>query len=284
MQQIFVELEGTSAWSNENFQHWQNVAAFNNGVNSSRKLQVIGIDVEHQDRTALRYLNSLLPSSPLPIAITSIISELQNQLTLSNPSEGLEEFARELVDSLDTKTTDFQLFLGNDFFYFDLVSRNLINKFDFIQSGFRDDLIIENFMKVYPLLESYNFFGQWGASHVFQGGRLDEQLFLAEALQHNDDSPVKGQVVSSIIFYEDSFSRSRSGDISNLDSNFCFYPDILSDITLTNRTILRMNASNTPFNINTVFVRSSFYSGVLTEMYKYAIIIKNSQAVIPFGN
>lgn len=76
LKEVYRVLEGTDAWNENDFNHWIKLYEFNKELAEDKKIKIIGIDIEHQTKNALEYMNHVLPKKSIPIEIEKTIKYL----------------------------------------------------------------------------------------------------------------------------------------------------------------------------------------------------------------
>ncbi|HAA10503.1 MAG TPA: hypothetical protein DCE41_01935, partial [Cytophagales bacterium] len=189
-------LEGTLSHTQEFFRYWQQVYQLNQELTPENKIQVVGIDLgwlpsvhpyvwqqaEGRNLTAFpslaqflaRYHDSI-PQAEWRATFEGIVSEFE-----ANPGHST--------------------FSAEQHFEIPYIFKNMLHSIEaFSQAEHldihrkRDGYMYKNFLELYPRLSPGKYLGQWGLNHVYQSPQL-EVNWLAARLEHQEDSPVKGQV------------------------------------------------------------------------------------------
>ncbi|HAK41564.1 MAG TPA: hypothetical protein DCM59_01010, partial [Clostridium sp.] len=56
LEEIYKPLKGTFEWNKDYFHHWKKVYEYNNTLPKESRIQVVGVDIEHQPINAYRFL------------------------------------------------------------------------------------------------------------------------------------------------------------------------------------------------------------------------------------
>jgi hypothetical protein len=174
---IFSQLTGTFGWTKERYSFLKKVYSYNSTQSAERKLSFIGVDIEHQDLTALRYISSLIDTLIVPSEISDDLKKLIRLKNNGWNDSGALAKAVDLVKlSIKNYRSSYEQILGNNMQYVEIVIENMINnriansvaldKKRYNQ--IRDSCIFETFLKIFPSLPPGKFFGQWGMNHIFQ--------------------------------------------------------------------------------------------------------------------
>ena len=85
---------------------------------------------------------------------------------------------------------------------------NIINRYiaysvsDKLWNSTRDRMMYENFVKIFEKYHKGKYYGQWGLNHAFQGRQGGVDWFAA-LLDQEQDSPLKGKILSIVYLYQD---------------------------------------------------------------------------------
>ncbi|MFP4364650.1 MAG: hypothetical protein ACLFR1_12370 [Spirochaetia bacterium] len=191
---LFSQLEGTYSWTRELRRFYIDLRAWNLGLPESERVRFVGVDVEHQHRTAWRYIAGLLPETPAPAEIGLIVHGIKEYVTGPMDDGGAQyDLARNTAESIETYSSVWRNWLLEDFFFIDLTVKNLVvrnilyenhDSMDFVDWGnMRDQRIFENFLAVDSRFGQPAFYGRWGAVHVRKYRYLNIDYWAARA--HN---------------------------------------------------------------------------------------------------
>lgn len=200
---MMEELEGTLAYTQDEYQLWKWLYDYNQQQPENCKLHIIGLDIEFQKKTSVRGLSLLMDNSVTPA------KEIQPLIERIKESDGTA--VKEFPQALEKYPEQMKEVFGENFPWAEQYAKNVTATekfFELNQSGganahqIRDDKMTDNlFFAMEQLPEDAKFFGQFGAEHILQS-----EMITTFVLQENynrfamqlqaDDSPVKGEVCS----------------------------------------------------------------------------------------
>ena len=200
---MMEELEGTLAYTQDEYQLWQWLYDYNQQQPENDKLHIIGLDIEFQKKTSVRGLSLLMDNSVTPA------KEIQPLIERIKESDGTA--VKEFPQALDKYPEQMKEIFGENFPWAEQYAKNVTATekfFELNQSGganahqIRDDKMTDNlFFAMEQLPDDAKFFGQFGAEHILQSEMITTFVLqenynrFAMQLQEND-SPVKGEVCS----------------------------------------------------------------------------------------
>lgn len=288
----FEATRGTFNWTEEKYQTWVKVYEMNKSLPEDEKLSLVGIDIEHQTSTALWYLTSLIPPTPAPSVISTTITELE-RLYQENDfnNDKVKDFCLVLQKSITKNRDVYQEWLGDNFFDFEFVNRNLLNKFEVISASnnqfnqIRDERMYQNFTAVYPRFVKGTCFGQWGLNHVFQKKQSSTD-WLASRI-NSESSPLKGKVTSIVYAYQDCTQMLNRTYESHPQTTFNSNLNSLKELAASDVTLFRLTGQNSPFGKYLIWpfkrnIGSAPKEGVTGDYFQYLILIKNGTPTTPF--
>jgi len=296
LREVFAPFEGTAGWTQENYEKYRQVYAFNRSLPENEKIRFVGVDLEHQIANAYRYLYWALPETEAPSEIAPIIDKLKvtyQEADLGHSSadwEQLRNLALELQDSIKANYGVYQNYLGDKFFEFELVVENTLYGIDFHYGNYKDDVkfrekvIYDNFKKQYEQLGEGAFYGQFGGYHVVQ-----QDDHFAGYLNNSADSPVKGKVLSIRYLYQESAFSVPQGDgtykVEHL-TNYDWSHDEFDIFPKYGYTLFKLTGSDSPFAQDLIWFETKGKppDGVTTDYYQYFVLIRNSPAQTPLGS
>lgn len=263
--------------SDEHRFFWEKLYKFNQGLPPEERIRVAGIDLEYQIGTALNYLDYL--------GQYRFLETLPVMEYLGNP-ESLQRY----VDGIKLKYAEdpalFEEIFNSDLPRFDLALENLEDtvRANLSASFFssREQVMYDNFLKVYNANPQGKFFGHFTMEHVFQRqvntGDLTGAARLGMLLQA-DASPVQGKVVSIGAYYRNSAFRFYFNRYERLK---VYNPFIIEPLPQPsdNFTLYRLSGDNSPFTWAPYTIPSAS-GGATTDYYQYLLMVKNSPATSP---
>lgn len=286
---VFNNLDGTAYYNKDNYNFWIKLRKYNISVPESKRIKVIGIDVEHQMNTACEYLNYLLSASTPPQKIQSSIDRYKNASKIYNLAE-FTKAINNLQNDIKVNSNTYSEYLGNNYFDFNMIVDNIVNSINACASNranfdeIRESSIYSNFKRIYLHLPVEKYFGQFGMEHVYQrtcSSYMKNKTRFAMYLNCND-SPVRGKVLSIAYGYENCFFMNCQNNYfeSKCDS-------IIKDIGTIDKysktyiTIFKLDGDNSPFNRTALFVEVP-NGGCTTDYFQYIILIKNAKGTRPY--
>ncbi|WP_315119347.1 hypothetical protein [uncultured Clostridium sp.] len=285
LKELFIEWKDTASYTIEHYNKWIEVYELNKTLPDDEKIQVVGIDIEHQQNIAIRYMYSLIPKNEPPEEIKPVIKKLQHtyENNITNP-QILKNLSLDLKKSINENYDIYKRYLGEKFFDFNLVTDNLCVSFEFSLDNatfynLRDMQMYKNFIHIYNTLPKGKFYGQFGAYHVTQRSIYDNTYYLA-SLMENEESPVKGKVISIIYMYNNCTTYNPMQSPTIHTTNTLRENNVFKDYLKTDTTLFKLNGGNSPFNKNLIWQLQPNSGipteGVTTDYYQYIVVIKNS--------
>lgn len=288
LEDLYRPLKGTFAWNKDSYNHCKALREYNNSLPDDRKIQVIGVDIEHQIDTAYRYLLDVLPNQEPPKKIKAKIDGLRVVLNDIRDDIFLQR-AQELLRDMEEKESVYREYLGEDFIGFKLVNSNILNAYEAYPrsavwvhwNNTRDKMIYENFKLLQNELPPGKYFGQWGRQHIYQSEEGNVMWF--GAYLNSEGSLFKDKVLSIAYLY-DNCEVMGKGD----------YP--AKPLSVIPNPIKKMNdLIGGDLSMYSLIGAPSFLSepityGVsateklVTDFYQYIVCIKNSKATEPLND
>lgn len=287
LQDIYSQLEGTAAWNKEAYNFWVSLRQYNNTLPPEKKITVIGIDIEHQPVTALKYLCSLLPSDAAPEIIAANIEDLRK--SYNNPSIRIDVLAAGLQRDKSQYPADYQKYLGNNYHNFSFVVDNIVNRYKCYQSSdkfdeLREEFIRNNMVRILELFPPGKYYGEWGLEHTYlsdHGGQFGQHDCLATFLNQKEET-TKGRVVSIAYFYSNCQQMTLGNGYGQGEYRDGVQVDLLNQVSGAELCLLKFTGSNSPFTQKPFFVADP-QGGATTDYYQYGVVIHNSPAAHPYG-
>lgn len=287
---IYNDLVRTASWSKESYNFWIELRKYNLTIPKDQRIKVIGIDIEHQVKTACDYLNSILPPTAPPKVIKLSIEKYTDNFK-SKDNNNMLATIKSLQNDIKIKPSIYKAYLGSNYFNFTIVLDNIVNSINAYASNranfddIREPIIYSNFKRIYSHFPIGKYFGEFGMEHVYQkncSSYLGNKTRFAMYLNSND-SPVKGRVMSIAYGYENcTYMTSGHNYGESIADPIISDIDILDRFSKTNITVFKLNGANSPFSSKTYFVEGS-NGGCTTNYFQYIILIKNSKGTIPLG-
>lgn len=242
------QLGGTSAYTNEEAEFWKSLYEYNQNLENDKKIHVIGLDVDHQVRTAVKSLSLMIDDSN----VDEDLSEL-NRFIENNEPEALYK----LEEGLDKYPDKIEKLFGE---YFDDVKQLCIN-FDytckFLSAGeekqnsrdydIRDEAMMSNFLYAYNKYKNESFFGEFGSEHIYQSacetGKSSPEYNRFGMRLNESSSPVKGKVCSILYLYP----IGNNADLGRVElKSECIDYSVFQDYLIKD-IIISLDERNSPF-------------------------------------
>lgn len=214
---MMEELEGTLAYTQDEYQLWKWLYDYNQQQPENDKLHIIGLDIEFQKKTSVRGLSLLMDNSVTPA------KEIQPLIERIKESDGTA--VKEFPQALEKYPEQMKEIFGENFPWAEQYAKNVTATekfFELNQSGganahqIRDDKMTDNLLfAMEQLPEDAKFFGQFGAEHILQSEMITtfvlQENYNRFAMQlQEDDSPVKGEVCSIYLVFLQKSQSPRS--------------------------------------------------------------------------
>lgn len=292
LDQYHAPLKGTFAWTKNNYAFWEKLYELNGTLPVADRIQVVGVDIEHQSLTSYQYLVDVLPKEAPPELLETSIENLK--LCLSAIKSGDKKIEAESSKSLQAHMLAhedlYKTYLGESYFGFKLVVDNLIN--GNVAYGVpaeqwnktRDEMIYKNFQSVHSTLPKGKYYGQWGLNHAYQSAESDTTWFAAYL--NSAQSEFRGKLLSITYQYKNCtyMSKKSNNKYGTASQNYIF-PALNS---ITNQSPLsynlyKLDATDSPFfkmPLNEEGIADAIKKPV-TDYYQYVLCIKNSGASEP---
>jgi erythromycin esterase-like protein len=275
---VFEELKGTAAGNKEHYQFWKDLYQYNQTKPSSERVQVVGIDIEHQRSLGVQYLKSIIPENEAPETL-SIINDFKKS---DNDDMAIIE---KLDASIGLYQQDYRNYFKANFEDFQFVIKNIVASINCYKNSnyatfakLRETYMKENFRFVYNRLPKGKYFGMFGKDHTYLNDYIIMDC-LATYLNHTF-SPTMNRVACISLLYDDS----QSWDWTNNISAIIFEPfemDFFFQIFQSNLVLINLGGKNSPFCEKSYFVDDN--QGLTSvDYFQYAIYVKNSRATHPY--
>lgn len=294
LEETYKPLEGTFAWNKDGYNFWKELYKYNNSLPESKKIRLIGVDIEHQPFNSYRFLVDVLPEKEAPKEIRGKIDEIKKIFNNLNKSP-YEKISRELQKDIEEKENIYKEYLGENFTGFKLVNSNVLNAIEAYKhngnqvdwNNIRDKMIYENFQVIQRELPKGKYYGQWGLNHTFQA-KEKEIMWFASYLNAKD-SIFKDKILTIIYNYDDceQMSRLRNGTYGT-DKLDIIYPEIknTNDLIGGSLNIYKLTGEDSPFSdipMYYSYTGERLEEGML-DFFQYIVCIKNSKATEPLND
>lgn len=280
LRETYKPLKGTFAWNKESFNHWGKLYQFNIKLPITRKIKIIGIDIEHQIENAFKYMLYVLSEID---DIKNILNKLK-KLSNEAKDEEIIEFCEGLKRDIEKRDEFYKKHLKENYFGLKIVNDNLLSRYKVYNgnnfNAIRDKQMYENFIRIHNRLPTGKYYGQLGLSHVFQRETSYVDWF-GSILNKN---PIFQDKVLSIVYVYDNCKylyptdlRDYQGVMTTLDLKL----DILKKYAKGESTLFKLNGRDSPFDKKLLWpiVHKIPEGGVTTDYFQYIILIRNSKAL-----
>ena len=212
IKRLISKFEGSYAWNQDTYDLYNFYYEYNKQLSKDEKIMFVGIDIEYNNMLTAEYLNYLIKDlGEPPEKIADIVKRLKRYDRVSDYF-----LFNDIRKSLKNNEKVYIDYLGEDFFYFNKVVKNVFSE----NNTVREAAIVQNFKDFYEKLPKGKYYGQFGGAHVYKIIRT-EYTFGEEPIStfansiNNDYEPLKGKVYSMIYMYMNSYN-SLSGEIYNI--------------------------------------------------------------------
>lgn len=281
LREIYEPLKGTFAWNREGFNHWKELYQFNTKLPTTRKIKIIGIDIEHQIENAFKYMLYVLPE----IDDTKDILKKIKKLSKDAKGEEIIEFCKGLKGDMEKRDGFYKKHLKENYYGFEIVNDNLLSRYRVYHgnnfNAIRDKQMYENFIRIHNRLPTGKYYGQLGLSHVFQRGTPYVRWFGSALI--SNESMFQDKVLSIVYVYDNceylypTDLRDYQGVMTTLDLKL----DMLKKYAKGECTLFKLNGNDSPFDKKLLWpiVHKIPEGGVTTDYFQYIILIRNSKAL-----
>ena len=297
LEEIYKPLKGTFGWTKDSYNHLKKLYEYNNTLPKESRIQVIGVDIEHQPINAYRFLVDVLPETEAPEEIKAAIDKIKSTFN------DLEKFdnktfvqcSNELQKDIEEKENIYKEYLGENFTGFSLVNMNVLNKVEAYKhkedpvdwNNTRDKMMYENFQILQKELPKGKYYGQWGLDHTFQSKEKDKMMFAAYL--NSNDSIFKDKILTVIYNYDNCEKIDTSGNGSYTTYKFeVVYPQIkeTNDLLEGNFNIYKLTGENSPFSETPMYYTSNGeeLEASMLDFFQYIVCIRDSKATEPLND
>ncbi len=248
------------------YKFWQELYNYNKTLPKDEKIQAFGIDIDFQVNYTLNEMFSLIPNTEPDIEIIEKINNFKS--ILNGDVEDDEEIARILADlykDVNSNTDMYKALFGDNFNKFKSNLSSMMNTMKYMENQrlYRDNLIYDNFMRIYNENPKGKYYGQFGQLHIFKETvkyNGEETITLAKLMEDKG----KLKVLSIPI-------------VSNKIVNQ--YADI-EKLNLKDFTLFKLNGKGSPYKegLENLLTDKEVepISGSVVDYYQYLICIFNN--------
>ncbi len=296
LEEIYKPLKGTFAWNKDGYNHWKKLYEYNNTLPKESRIEVIGVDIEHQPINAYRFLVDILPEKKAPEEIEAVIDKIKSTFNdLDKFDETFAQCSKELQNDIKEKESIYKEYFGEKFTSFNLVNLNVLNQIEAYKhkddhvdwDNTRDKMIYENFQTLQKELPKGKYYGQWGLNHTFQSKEKDKMWFAAYL--NSDDSIFKDKILTVIYNYDNCEKMDILENGRYATHKFAVvYPQIkeTNDLLEGNLNIYKLTGENTPFSETPMFnsIDGKELEASMLDFFQYIVCVRDSKATEPLND
>lgn len=296
LEEIYKPLKGTFGWNKDGYNHWKKLYEYNNTLPKESRIEVIGVDIEHQPVNAYKFLVDVLPDKEAPEEIKTVIGKIKSTFNdLDKFDETFAQCSKELQNDIKEKESIYKEYLGEKLASFNLVNLNILNKVNIDNhiedkvdwNNTRDKMMYENFHILQKELPKRKYYGQWGLDHTFQSKEKDKMWFAAYL--NSDDSIFKDKILTVIYNYDNCEKMDISENGRYAPHKFAVvYPQIkeTNDLLEGDLNIYKLTGENTPFSETQMFnsIDGKELEASMLDFFQYIVCVRNSKATEPLND
>lgn len=289
LKMVYRPLKGTDAWNKDDYEHWMEVYELNESMPKDRKITIVGVDIEHQPKNALIFMDYCLYEKDIPKEIEGVVDDLKIIIKTDRDltNDELKRFSKKLDMDLDDKEEIYRILLKENYYKFKHINKNLLNMYEVYQGNnfndIRDRKMYQNFIELYNRLPKGKYYGQLGLSHIFQ--RPFPYVNWFGAALNSKESIFRGKVLSIAYVYHNckylypTIRKNYISSINTLDPAL----EVFNDFTKGEYTIFKLNGKDSPFIRKLIWpiLHKLPEGGVTADYFQYLVIVKDSQAANP---
>jgi hypothetical protein len=269
LNQVINALKGSVAYTYENKDYYKELRNYWLNKPNNRKFKIVGTDIEHQSSLALLYLKQLSENRS-----DEVSKQILAKTNYNNKVKEDQDWATGLINKINQNIPVQDSIRLEELIF---VLQNMVNASEYYINNFdkdtRENAIWQNTKTLIAKNPNSKYFGQWGLSHVLQKSK---RKTLVNFLQHDNNSPVKGKVLSIGLFYDNCEYILATGNKSKF--NTISYRNIL-DLAQSDLTFFRLTQNDSPFEKDLIFDFDDSNGGVTTDYFKYMLLVKNSPSM-----
>lgn len=169
LDELYKTRKSSIGWNKDSYNFWINLYEFNNELPENKKIEIVGIDIEMNNKNAFLYLTTVVHNKVPPKEIEDIIGELReikekieelgeietSYTRVNNKNKdiiGVESFCSRLKIDMENKDEIYKEYLEDDYLGFQIVNNNILNKYEIfnnknrIKLWFDDSKILEEYL------------------------------------------------------------------------------------------------------------------------------------------
>lgn len=261
LEYLFEKSSGTMSYTMENYNLLKSIYEYNLTLEKDKKIMFVGIDKENP-QVAIKYIKELLPDKETDNTQVKKFNNIIYWLTKDN----YVDESKKALELLRTSQKDIEEYWGIDYFHVEYLLNNLSES---VGQLFREELLINNFKKLYEYLPKGKYFGQFGGAHT-------NLRIITESLAsylYNEYEYTKGKVISIDYKYNNSYSYIPPG--LNEDSKLPEYLDSILFPKDRSTILIKLNYENSIYYEKDIFLNPN---NPEIECYQYMILFSDSKA------
>lgn len=261
LEYLFEKSSGTMSYTMENYNLLKSIYEYNLTLEKDKKIMFVGIDKENPE-VAIKYIKTLLPGKETNNTKVKQFNNIVYWLTKNN----YVDESKKALELIRTSQKDIEEYWGVDYFQIEYLLNNLSES---VGQLFREELLINNFKKLYEYLPKGKYFGQFGGAHT----NLNPVIKSLATYLQNEYEYTKDKVVSIDYKYNDSYSYIPTG--LNIDSKLEEYIDPIFFPRDRSTILIKLNYENSIYYEKDIYLNQN---NPEIKCYQYMILFSDSQA------
>ena len=261
LEYLFEKSSGTMSYTMENYNLLKSIYEYNLTLEKDKKIMFVGIDKENPE-VAIKYIKTLLPGKETNNTKVKQFNNIVYWLTKNN----YVDESKKALELIRTSQKDIEEYWGVDYFHIKYLLNNLSES---VGQLFREELLINNFKKLYEYLPKGKYFGQFGGAHT----NLNPVTKSLATYLQNEYEYTKDKVVSIDYKYNDSYSYIPTG--LNVDSKLEEYIDPIFFPRYRSTILIKLNYENSIYYEKDIYLNQN---NPEIKCYQYMILFSDSKA------
>lgn len=261
LEYLFEKSSGTMSYTMENYNLLKSIYEYNLTLEKNKKIIFVGIDKENPE-VAIKYIKTLLPGKETNNTQVKQFNNIVYWLTKNN----YVDESKKALELIRTSQKDIEEYWGVDYFQIEYLLNNLSES---VGQLFREELLINNFKKLYEYLPKGKYFGQFGGAHT----NLNPVTKSLATYLQNEYEYTKDKVVSIDYKYNNSYSYIPTG--LNIDSKLEEYIDSIFFPRDRSTMLIKLDYENSIYYEKDIYLNQN---NPEVECYQYMVLFSNSQA------
>lgn len=261
LEYLFEKSSGTMSYTMENYNLLKSIYEYNLTLEKDKKIMFVGIDKENPE-VAIKYIKTLLTGKQTN---NTQVKQFNNIVYWLNKNNYVDE-SKKALELIRTSQKDIEEYWGVDYFHIKYLLNNLSES---VGQLFREELLINNFKKLYEYLPKGKYFGQFGGAHT----NLNPVTKSLATYLQNEYEYTKDKVVSIDYKYNDSYSYIPTG--LNIDSKLEEYIDPIFFPRDRSTILIKLNYENSIYYEKDIYLNQN---NPEIKCYQYMILFSDSKA------